>query len=320
MPKKPSLRRNLAAALVLAGLSPLQAFAACPLSEKTIDYFSNAAHTTKTASQKAFAISDGSVLFRARMMINFDGYAKAYHRDNVAGGAVLHLCNAADVYLPDGSHYVGSSSNAVCTGKFMTDYARIRSAGWTNPAVGAMKWYGVLARESLSIGGHTVRPVKPVEQADGSGFYVSPTALADTTIADEADQTRYIDATKIAGAVVRSPSLVSELSVGAGTFGVAFDPKVGKAVPFIVGDFGPRVGEATPFLARSVEKVSENLPYDREHRYLGGVDEARIVWIFFRGEKMAAPYTASSVATAASAAFETWGGEARLKECVSKLP
>lgn len=55
----------------------------------------------------------------------------------------------------------------------MDDLARIEAAGWADPTVGAVEWYGILAEGSVSIGGQTIKGVKPVLQRDGSGFYVA---------------------------------------------------------------------------------------------------------------------------------------------------
>ena len=51
-----------------------------------------------------------------------------------------------------------------------------------DPAVGVVQWYGIVAEGAVKIGGRTVRGVKPVLQRDGSGFYVSPTSLADKSV------------------------------------------------------------------------------------------------------------------------------------------
>ena len=81
------------------------------------------------------------------------------------------------VYLPDGSSYQGSESNATCTGRFMQDFKRIGDAGWQDSTVGAINWYGILGEGAATIHGKKIHSVKPVLQKDGSGFYVSPTSL-----------------------------------------------------------------------------------------------------------------------------------------------
>ena len=122
---------------------------------------------------KSWRLTDGSVAAFSGMNINIDGYAKAYHPNNREAGAVLHLCVGARIWLPDGSFYEGSNPPANCTGKFMADLARIAAAGWQDPAVGVVEWYGVAAEGSVKMAGRTIRSVKPLLQKDGSGFYVS---------------------------------------------------------------------------------------------------------------------------------------------------
>jgi len=50
---------------------------------------------------KALRLSDGGIAAFSGMNINIDGYARAYHPRNADGGAALHLCVGARVWLPD---------------------------------------------------------------------------------------------------------------------------------------------------------------------------------------------------------------------------
>ena len=52
----------------------------------------------------------------------------------------------------------------------MQDFKRIGDAGWQNPMVGAINWYGILGEGTATIHGVKVTSVKPVLQKDGSGF------------------------------------------------------------------------------------------------------------------------------------------------------
>ena len=183
---------------------------------------------------KSWRLRDGGLAAFAKMNINIDGYAKAYHPKNFDGGAVIHLCNAGEVFLPDGTSYQGSESNATCTGRFMTDFARIGAANWNDPRTGAINWFGILGTGTATIHGRTVRDVKPVLQKDGSGFYVSPTALADNRITDPADQSRYVNPLSVPAAVAPRRAVANGAALG--TFGVAIDRTQNHAVPFAVGD------------------------------------------------------------------------------------
>jgi hypothetical protein len=264
------------------------------------------------------AIEGGGVATRAKMNVNIDGSGRAYARTNAAAGALIHLCNAGEVFLPDGSSYQGSRDNATCTGRFMDDFKRIGAAGWKEPTVGAIRWFGILGRDSARIGGRTIVGVTPVELAGSPGFYISPTSLFDPAFA-ESDQRRYIDPLVVPGGVMRNTEALKALGVKLGTFGVAIDMRRADAqpVPFIVNDYGPRIGEGTAALARLVAGKPVKPDITRAERFVGVVDTDSIVWVFFGGNAMAPPFGAERVRAQAKTAFEAWGGTERLKKCVT---
>ncbi|MEM9233998.1 MAG: hypothetical protein AAGA69_07120 [Pseudomonadota bacterium] len=264
--------------------------------------------------QRLAELSDGSLVTMAPMQVNADGAARAYHPMNAEGGAILHLCNAGKVHLPDGTSYHGSESNATCTGKFMEDVARIREAGWSDPTVGAVNWYGIFATGRVRIGTEFVRNIEPVVGPEG--FYVSPTALVDRNFRPE-DQRRYVDAVTVPHAVVRRDS-----GVKLGSFGVAWRTKncpnarACDPVPFIVGDIGPRIGEGSIALTRLVNGLEITEDITRENRFRGAVSDDDVLWVFFGGDPAPAPYSSESVMDRARTAFDVWGGEERLAQCL----
>jgi hypothetical protein len=267
----------------------------------------------------AYKLADGSIAAFSGMNINIDGYAKAYHPRNREAGAVLHLCVGGKVWLPDGTSYEGSESNATCTGKFMADLARIEAAGWADPAVGVVQWYGIAAEGSVKIAGRQVSGVRPLLQKDGSGFYVSPTSLVDKAVADKADQARYVNPLRVASAVV--PSSVVKAGIRFGSFGVAIHAGKQLAVPFVVGDGGPKVGEGSPALARQVGGLALSDAIDLKNRYQGQVDRAEVLWVFFGGPALPFEHEKEAeVASNAQAAYEAWGGTGRLTRCLAEIP
>ena len=268
---------------------------------------------------KSWRLTDGSVAAFSGMNINIDGYAKAYHPNNREAGAVLHLCVGARIWLPDGSFYEGSNPPANCTGKFMADLARIAAAGWQDPTVGVVEWYGVAAEGSVKMAGRTVRSVKPLLQKDGSGFYVSPTSLVDKAVADVADQRRYLNPLRVPSAVL--PRSLAQQGVALGSFGVAIHTKTLKAVPFVVGDGGPKVGEGSPALARQVAGLLPSDDINLKNRYAGQVDKPEVLWVFFADPPQPFDHQQeANVATNARAAFDRWGGDARLAQCLQAVP
>jgi hypothetical protein len=267
----------------------------------------------------ALKLEGGGIAAFSKMNINIDGYARAYHPDNAKAGALIHLCNAGRVFLPDGTRYEGSESNTTCTGRFMTDVKRIGQAGWMDASVGAVQWYGILGEGSATIAGNKIDAVKPVVQKDGSGFYVSPTALADAAIADPAAQARYVNPLHIASAVM--PRALARKGVVMGSFGVAYHTGKRIAVPFVVGDQGPRIGEGSVALARQVSGLDLTDDITRANRFEGQVDTRDVLWVFF-GDTPGTfdSKNESSLMESARAAFERWGGERRLLQCLDKTP
>lgn len=269
-------------------------------------------------NQRVIAIDGGGVATRAKMNVNIDGSGRAYAKTNAAAGALIHLCNAGEVFLPDGSSYQGSRDNTTCAGKFMEDFARIGAAGWKDPTVGVIRWFGILGRETAKIGGKSIVGVKPVELAGSPGFYVSPTSLFDSSFADD-DQRRYPDPLVVPGGVMRNADALKALGVQLGTFGVAIDTRRADAqpVPFIVNDYGPRIGEGSVALARLVAGESIKPSITRAERFVGVVDSDVVMWVLFGGNTMAPPFTAERVRAEAQSAFDRWGGRDRLGKCVT---
>ena len=268
---------------------------------------------------RVWKLSDGGVAAFAKMNVNIDGYARAYHPGNADAGALIHLCNAGRVILPNGVRYEGSESNATCIGRFMTDVSRISQAGWKDASIGAVQWYGILGQESATIGGKKIDAVRPVLQKDGSGFYVSPTSLFDKTVSDQAEQTRYVNPLRIASAVV--PRSLMDQGIGMGSFGVAIHSTRRIAVPFVVGDGGPRIGEGSVALARLATGAPVTDAVTRKNRFVGQVDTRDVLWVFFAGPTSSYDRSRESDLTAkAQAAYDSWGGSDRLLNCLGVVP
>jgi hypothetical protein len=59
----------------------------------------------------------------------------------------------------------------------------------------------------------------------------------------------------------------------------------------------------------------------RENRDVGQVDANDVLWIFFGGEAARYDHTQpQALHDAAEAAYQKWGGGARLKECLKIVP
>jgi hypothetical protein len=269
----------------------------------------------KNLKQEAYLLSDGALVTRYKAAVNADGMKKAYHQDGIAGGGLISLCNGGRPYPAGRAAYNASGTNGACS-QFAKDYRAIKAAGWKDASVGAIHWFGVLARDTLVVGRETVTLVAPVLQGDGSGYYVSPTALEDARgFPDPGDQRRYIDAESIPAAVMRNSAALKNLGIKLGTFGVAMHKTHRKPVPFIVGDYGPRIGEGTFALSRLLSGKSL-VPATRKNINSGDVQEKDVLWVFFGGERMSAPFLSDSVIAQAKRHFEAWGGAKRLEACM----
>ncbi|XUW93325.1 hypothetical protein OH764_34945 (plasmid) [Burkholderia sp. M6-3] len=266
----------------------------------------------------SMALDDGGLMAFAKMNINIDGSGKAYHRQNRSAGALIHLCNAGDVYLPTG-RYTPSKNSQVCTGRFMADLARIEAAGWADPKVGAIHWYGILGEGRAVIGGVQVDSVRPVINAR-TGFYVSPATLFDATIADTHDQKRYADPLIVNAAVV-PPSVRSYAPIG--SYGVAINRSTKVAAPFVVGDFGPRIGEGTVALARKAAGLPEKVDITYAERDAGQVSDNTVLWVFFGPRYGTGRYDSDNprgLNGSAEQVYHSWGGAARLQACLVRAP
>jgi len=266
-----------------------------------------------------WVLDGGGVAAFSMMNVDFDGYGRAYHPGNYASGAILHLCNAGKVYLPDGTSYEGSESNATCSGRFMSDFEKIKAAGWKDPSVGAINWYGILGEGTATIRGKKISQVTPVSQQDGSVFFVSPTSLEDKQVKEIEDQSRYVNPLRVPFAVI--PGALRAKGILVGSFGVAIDAKLKIPVPFVVADGGPRIGEGSAALARLVAGKPLSDQITKKNRSVGQVDSPQILWVFFGGE--AGKYdhrNEGQLAADAQKAFDRWGGSARLDACLAAVP
>lgn len=246
--------------------------------------------STEQFTQRGYVLSDNTLVLWARSSVNVDGMKRAYHKDNIDGGGLINLCNGGRPYPVGEAPYSGTRPKTNCS-RFNKDYKVIRAAGWKSEQVGAIKWFGVLGKDTATITGkdpktgaakmYNVPQVVPVEQADGSGFFVSPTHLEDyINYPDPKDQHRYLDAETVPFAVTPSTPEVRRIGVKKGTFGIAYNRISGKAVPFIVGDSNSVIGESSFAMGRELR----GLPMKKATRaniYEGHIDTPDVLWVFF---------------------------------------
>ena len=272
-----------------------------------------AGEIVRRGGQAFLALPGGTLLTHAALRPVVSGAPTAFHPDDQAGGAILHRCNAGEVFLPDGTSYEGAASGAVCTGRFERDAARIGAAGWTDGEAGAVRWHGLVAEGSARVAGMRVPRARPVLREDG--FYTSPTALEDESYAPSAPE-RYVDAGRVPYAAVRR-----DQGVPIGSYGVALRvrgcPRGRECapVPFVVADHAPRAGAGSLALAHEASGLALPEAWTRRNRYRGQAGTGEVLTVFFGQAGEAGPLDAESLRARAQAAFQDWGGEARLYRC-----
>lgn len=258
-------------------------------------------------------LSDGSIAGWARNHVNVDGMRTAYHKVGTSKGAMTTVCNAGQAYLPDGTAFHGADN---CDA-FIDLYRTALKKGWKNPSIGAIRWYGIVGTDEATIAGRTVKGVIPTEQSDGSGFFVSPTKLADSKY-EITNQQRYLNAEVVPYATITSSDKLKSLGIKVGTFGVAYNKITNQTATFVVGDIGPRVGEGSFALSKMLAG-KPNLIATKENLKYVSIDAPNILWVLFGSRTGIAetPYTDISIKKSADKAFAAWGGASRLDRCIA---
>lgn len=258
-------------------------------------------------------LTDGSIAGWARNHVNVDGMRTAYHKVGTTKGAMTTVCNAGEAFLPNGTSFHGAHD---CNA-FIELYRTALKKGWKDPDIGAIRWYGVVGTDEATIAGRTVKGVIPTEQPDNSGFFVSPTKLADSKY-KVTNQQRYLNAEVIPYATITDSNKLTSLGIKIGTFGVAYNRITQQTVTFVVGDIGPRVGEGSFALSKMLAG-EPNLLATKANLRRVSIDAPNILWVLFgtRAGLAEKPYTDVSIKQAAAKAFDAWGGTSRLDRCIA---
>jgi len=164
-------------------------------------------------------------------------------------------------------------------------------------------WWGILTNNGETSG----RPVVQGKHDPAPGFYISPTALEDTT-KRENDPRRYVNAERVPY-IVLTGTKQQYLNAKFGDYAVVYNSQNGKWAYAMCGDEWPqiKIGEGSIALAKRLG-IPAN-PRD------GGVDDG--VWFLIFPGSRTKPWRAEepvSVTDAnAAKAFQKWGGIAQLR-------
>jgi Fungal chitosanase of glycosyl hydrolase group 75 len=149
-------------------------------------------------------------------------------------------------------------------------------------------------------------PVLQKENDPAPGFYISTTALEDTT-KERTDPKRYVDSSTIPYVVI-PPEAMKTLKAKMGDFAVVINSKNHKLSHAIVADQGPKgqIGEGSIALAEAL-----GIPSNPRH---GGVASG-ILYLVFPGSGNGKPRPLEEITAEATRLFEAWGGTAQMGAC-----
>jgi hypothetical protein len=258
--------------------------------------------------------ADGALLYDGPLEINFDGAPNAYHPLGGSAGALDTVCNAANVVLPDGSKIRGDTA----CGAFLEKFKEARESGWIAPGKPHVEWYGIATQ-----GDKGDSRYKPCIQTAGpfEGFFVSQTALIADPTKQSCDSDRYLNSAKIPFFVLPKGSRFLARGMRQGDVGVAADSRTGRVVSAVFADTGPRdkLGEGSLALGLSLQGRPLNPKPSRAQAQAAAI--ASGVWVLmFPGSDIKPPYTSERIAEAGQERLKAWGGQERLKECMSVPP
>lgn len=164
-------------------------------------------------------------------------------------------------------------------------------------------WWGILTSNGETSG----RPIVQSKRDPAPGFYISPTALEDTTKAEN-DPRRFVNAERVPY-IVLTGTKAQNLNARFGDYAVVLNTLNGKWAYAMCGDEWPeiKIGEGSIALAKQLG-VPAN-PRD------GGVDDG-VVYLIFPGSRKTPWRAEEPVAqTSAQAArcLQKWGGIEQLR-------
>ena len=164
--------------------------------------------------------------------------------------------------------------------------------------------WGALATDTGKPNG---RPVIQKKGDPAPGYYVSMTALYDSSIVDERNPRRFVDAASVPY-VVLPPEGFKRARLG--DFAMVMNRENGKVVGAIIAD------ESAPELPMGEGSIAlaEMLGIDSNAR-TGGTDEG-VVYIIYPGSGNGKPRTLAEIAALSDTYFEKWGGLAKLDSCL----
>ncbi len=160
--------------------------------------------------------------------------------------------------------------------------------------------------------GPTGKPVVQSKTDPAPGYYVVMTSMSDPAIADCKRQDKYIDPEKIPYVALSQKIRPFDYDNNEGALALVFNLRTGKQAYAVFADQAPDYG----FGEGSIT-LGKALGLDPDPK-TGGTDVRENVFVVFPDE-LGFTRDLEKINTAAQSAFQKWGGEAKLDDCMALL-
>jgi hypothetical protein len=308
------VRRGLAAIVVVVAMSPVAG-----ASLNTDCGAVETARHTDPSRTRIWSTPSGvaSLLFIANLDVNTDGAGRSYHPRDPRGKtlALNNIANAtSSIHAADGSDLACSPIRGECFERYIRTFEAARDAGWAS--TGAPQWRSNGMIPWRKVSGRAT----PCIADDGpfKGYFVSATAFPADITKGPCDQARYLDSLAF-NAIVLPKATPWAAAAGNGDLAVVRDLDNGITAFAVVGDRGPRhaLGEGTIALAAKLSQAT--LAGNETYAQVRKLARANVLYLVLRGQgirqRVPGALTQELLDQHVKAAYEAWGGEARLTAC-----
>jgi hypothetical protein len=151
------------------------------------------------------------------------------------------------------------------------------------------------------------RPVIQSKNDPAPGYYVSMTSLYDSTIPDEHNPKRFVDAATIPY-VVLPPEGFKQAKLG--DFATIVNLQTGKVAGGIVAD------ESAPELPMGEGSIALANMLDIDPNARTGGTDGGVAYVIYPASGNSAPRSSNEIAKVSQAYFKRWGGLQKLRSCL----
>lgn len=156
------------------------------------------------------------------------------------------------------------------------------------------------------------KPVVQKKSDPAPGYYVVMTSMVDDAIDDCRKQQKYVDANKILYVALSQKIRAFNYEANKGALALVLNTRTGKRAFAVFVDQAPDYGFGEGSIA-----LGKALGLDPDPK-TGGTDVRENIFVVFKDE-MGFTRNGSDIETEARAAFDAWGGEAKLADCTTAI-